>query len=175
MVAHGTAADLAHDDWGVAFCRGVDVAFFREPTAAADSAPVRLLERYGPDTHLAISHIRHATWGAVQLSNTQPFVRALGGTAHVFAHNGYLTGIDSSHLFGLGSDQPIGETDSERAFCALLKRMRGLWCSTGVPALQARMSLLTDFAADLRTLGTANFLYADSVVSQRSSEEGELI
>ena len=103
------------------------------------------------------------------------FVRAHGGTAHVFAHNGYLTGIDSSHLFGLGSDQPIGETDSERAFCSLLKRMRGLWCSTGVPALQARMSLLTDFAADLRTLDTANFLYADSVVSQCSSDESELI
>lgn len=161
LAARGTAADLAHDGWGVAFYQSADVALFREPVAAGESALVRFLERHGPCTHLAVSHIRHATWGAVQLANTQPFMRALGGNAHVFAHNGYLTQIDSCAAFELDTDRPVGQTDSELAFCALLARMRRLWGVAAVPALSKRMALLSAFAADLRALGAANFLYAD--------------
>jgi predicted glutamine amidotransferase len=161
LAARGRAADLAHDGWGVAFYQGSDAALFREPSAAADSALVRFLERHGPSTPLAVSHIRHATWGAVRFANTQPFMRELGGAAHVFAHNGYLSGIDSSPAFGLGLDLPVGQTDSEWAFCALLARLRGLWGTAGAPPLRDRMEVLAKFAADLRGLGAANFLYAD--------------
>lgn len=162
LAARGTAADLAHDGWGVAFYRGTDVALFREPSAAAESALVRFLENHGPSTHLVISHIRHATWGAVQLSNTQPFMRELSGNAHVFAHNGFLTDIDCCSKLALGADKPMGQTDSELAFCALLARMRPLWGADRLPTLAARMALLSVFAADLRALGAANFLYADA-------------
>lgn len=161
LAARGTTADLAHDGWGVAFYQGADAALFRESVAAADSALVRFLERNGPSTQLAVSHIRHATWGAVQFSNTQPFIRELGGHTHTFAHNGYLTQIDSCRALALVMDTPIGQTDSELAFCALMTRMRRLWGDAGVPSLAARMSLLAIFAKDLRTLGAANFLYAD--------------
>jgi predicted glutamine amidotransferase len=155
---------LAHDGWGVAFYQGLDAALFKEPSAAAESAMVRFLERHGPSTQLAVSHIRHATWGTVQFSNTQPFMREVGGRPHIFAHNGYLTEIDVCNVFGDGVDMPIGNTDSELAFCALLARMRPLWSGSGVPSLAARMSLLAMFAADLRMLGAANFLYADGDV-----------
>lgn len=161
LASHGGAAGIAHDGWGVAFYQGEDVALFREPTAAADSALVRFLESHGPSTNLAISHIRHATWGAVKFSNTQPFTRELGGHTHVFAHNGYLTGIEESNVLTLGVDRPVGQTDSERAFCVLLARMRTLWDGTDLPSLEARITLLAMFAADLRLLGAANFLYAD--------------
>jgi predicted glutamine amidotransferase len=165
LAARGGRADLAHDGWGVAFYQGSDVALFKEPAAAAGSGLVQFLEQHGPSTNLALSHIRHATWGAVQYANTQPFTRELGGYAHVFAHNGYLTGIESSSALAQGAEppayRPIGQTDSELAFCALLARMRRLWDASGVPALPARMALLTNFAADLRRLGAANFLYAD--------------
>jgi predicted glutamine amidotransferase len=161
LASHGGAAGIAHDGWGVAFYQGADVALFREPTAAADSALVRFLECHGPSTKLAVSHIRHATWGAVQFSNTQPFIRELGGHSHVFAHNGYLAGIDTSPLFALGAARPVGQTDSEHAFCALLARMRLLWGNAGLPSVEARLTLLAAFAADLRALGAANFLYAD--------------
>ncbi len=161
LASHGGAAGIAHDGWGVAFYQGADVALFREPKAAADSALVRFLEGHGPSTKLAVSHIRHATWGAVQFSNTQPFMRELGGRSHVFAHNGYLAGIDTNSLFALGADRPVGQTDSEHAFCALLARMRLLWGNAGPPPLEARLALLAAFAADLRELGAANFLYAD--------------
>lgn len=161
LALHGSVAGLAHDGWGVAFYQGTDVALFREPTAAADSALVRFLEHHGPATHLTLSHIRHATWGPVQLSNTQPFVRELGGRTHAFAHNGYLTGIDTSTILTLGIDRPIGQTDSERAFCVLLARLRALSHNGELPSIEARMVIVATFAADLRVLGAANFLYSD--------------
>lgn len=150
-----------HDGWGVAFYQGEDVALFREPAAASDSALVRYLETQGPSTPLAISHIRHATRGTVALANTQPFVRELGGRTHVFAHNGDLPGIEGSAVLALGSYRPVGQTDSEHAFCALLARLRTLWDGADPPSLEARLSLLATFASDLRAFGPANFLYAD--------------
>lgn len=162
LAGHGSPTGSTRDGWGVAFYQGDDVALFREPGAAGDSALVRYLESQGPATGLAISHIRHATQGAVRLSNTQPFVRQLGGRAHVFAHNGDLTGVAAIDGAGAGHWQPVGDTDSERAFCALLARVEPLWTrARGVPSLQARLSLVADFAAGLRQLGPANFLYAD--------------
>lgn len=161
LAARGSATAGTRDGWGVAFYQGADAALFREPAAAGDSALVRFLEGQGPDTNLAISHIRHATRGAVQLSNTQPFVRELGGRTQVFAHNGDLPGIERNEAFTLGTHRPVGQTDSEHAFCALLARMSGLWEGVVAPSLEARMTLVAAFAADLRALGPANFLYAD--------------
>ncbi|MEO5694533.1 MAG: class II glutamine amidotransferase, partial [Usitatibacter sp.] len=135
-----------------------------EPGAAGDSALVRYLELHGPSTHLAISHIRHATRGAVRFSNTQPFMRELGGRMHVFAHNGDLPGIEGSAVLAPGPYRQLGQTDSEAAFCALMARMRRLWDGGDMPSLQARMSLVAAFACDLRALGPANFLYADGEV-----------
>jgi len=161
LASRGAEAGTTHDGWGVAFYQGHDAALFREPRAAADSVLVRYLEDHGPSTNLAISHIRHATRGAVSFSNTQPFMRELGGRLHVFAHNGDLPGIEESAVLAMGPYRQVGQTDSEHAFCALLARMRTLWQGAGLPSLQSRMSLLAAFAADLRALGPANFLYAD--------------
>jgi predicted glutamine amidotransferase len=88
LAARGGQGMSSRDGWGVAFYQDIDVALFREPFAAGDSDLVRYLESHGPSTKLAISHIRHATRGAVTLANTQPFARELGGRMHVFAHNG---------------------------------------------------------------------------------------
>jgi predicted glutamine amidotransferase len=162
LAAHSGAASTTRDGWGVAFYQGNDVALFREPMAASDSALVRFLQSHGTSTSLAISHIRHATRGAVDLSNTQPFVRELGGRAHVFAHNGNLVGIDHDGNLGFDRYRPIGTTDSEHAFCALLERIHGLWKSAcPAPTIQQRHSVVAQFATDLSRLGPANFLYTD--------------
>ena len=162
LASRGSPTGGTRDGWGVAFHQGDDVALFREPGAAGDSALVRFLESHGPATGLAISHIRHATQGSVRLANTQPFVRQLGGRTHVFAHNGDLSGVGTADGMNAGRWQPVGDTDSERAFCALLAQVEPLWAqAAGVPSLQARLSLLADFATGLRRLGPANFLYSD--------------
>ena len=52
-----------------------------------------------------------------------PFSRELGGRSWVFAHNGKLPGVTEDPRFTLGRFRPIGETDSEHAFCFLLDRV----------------------------------------------------
>ena len=162
LSSHSGIPDNSRDGWGAAFYQDSDVALFREPSAAQDSALVRFLGTHGPRTALAISHIRHATRGVVALENTQPFVRVLVGRAHVFAHNGNLPLIEQDERFSVSRYRPIGTTDSEHAFCALLARIDALWDTTpSPPRLEDRLSVVAAFAADLRTLGPANFLYAD--------------
>lgn len=161
LASHGAIDGTSPDGWGVAFYQGQDVALFRDAAPAADSALVRYLETAGPGTELALSHIRRATQGAVTLANTQPFVRELGGRTHVFAHNGNLPGIWDSAAMAMGRYRPVGQTDSEHAFCALMARMAPLWDEATPPSLQARLSALAAFATGLRALGPANFLYAD--------------
>ena len=88
-------------------------------------------------------------------------MRELGGRTHAFVHNGDLPGIYRSESLTIGPYRPVGQTDSEHAFCALLARLSALWEADGPPPLDARLSVLTTFAAELRSFGPANFLYAD--------------
>jgi predicted glutamine amidotransferase len=164
LAARSGLGHSSRDGWGAAFYQGSDAALFREPVAASDSPLVRMLENQDPSTQMAISHIRHATLGAISLANTQPFVRELGGHTHVFAHNGHLPGIGQDGRFALRHFHPVGETDSEQAFCALLDRLQSLWQAGDPPALEARLAVVRAFAAELRELGPANFLYADGAV-----------
>jgi glutamine amidotransferase len=165
LASRSGPASGTRDGWGAVYYQGNDVAQFRELVAASNSPLVRFLEQQGPSTTLAISHIRRATLGAVTFSNTQPFVRELAGRIHVFAHNGHLPGIARSQGLAFNHYHPVGDTDSEHAFCALLERMHGLWARTATPpSIQARLDVVAQFAADLRPLGPANFLYADAEV-----------
>jgi glutamine amidotransferase len=161
LAAHGSPTGRYRDGWGAAFYQGADVALFREPAAAGDSALVRFIETQGPSTALAISHIRRATQGVVSLANCQPFARELAGRMHVFAHNGHVPSLEHSPILGFSGHHPVGTTDSEQAFCALLERIGSLWGSAAPPPLEARLAVVAQFAADLRALGPANFLYAD--------------
>ena len=162
LSSHSAAPGVSRDGWGVAYYQGQDVALFREPGAASDSSLVRYLESQGPETSLAISHIRHATQGAVSLANSQPFVRECAGKMQAFAHNGDLAGIEQSGLHLPDRYRPVGSTDSEIAFCALLERLSQACGPSRKPlSLDQRLDLVAAFAADLRPLGPANFLYAD--------------
>ena len=137
----------------------------KEPLPASDSACVRFIQDHPFSSSLVLSHIRTATQGAHILSNCQPFVRELGGAMHVFAHNGDLDHQRLRDQLPLGFHLPVGDSDSEYAFCALLGRLADLWpMTTGVPAFSERMSIVSAFAQELRGLGPANFLYADGDV-----------
>jgi glutamine amidotransferase len=71
---------------------------------------------------IVISHVRLASIGEPAYFNTHPFVRELFGREWVFAHNGTIRGKMPNPRFY----EPIGETDSERAFCLILDRLREL-------------------------------------------------
>ncbi|MEO6986647.1 MAG: class II glutamine amidotransferase [Paralcaligenes sp.] len=159
---HGGLDGPHKDGWGVAWYEGADVRLVKEPLAARSSACLGFIQNHPFRSSLVVSHIRKATQGGLTLANSQPFVRELGGCMHVFAHNGDLGGALLRSSYSLGTYRPVGETDSEYAFCAMLGRLSRLWRKGNlVPPLTARFALITEFAASLRTLGPANFLYAD--------------
>ena len=151
------------DGWGVAYFDDQDVFLLRESRPAAESGLVRFMEKHGPTSDLVISHIRQATQGKLALRNTQPFQRELGGRAHVFAHNGDMPSIKDECCLDSHRFRPIGDTDSEFAFCCLLQRLEKLWDreTEEPPSVESRLEIVTDFAARLRPLGPFNFVYSD--------------
>ncbi|MEM8748788.1 MAG: class II glutamine amidotransferase [Pseudomonadota bacterium] len=160
---HGGLTHKNKSGWGIAYFEGEDVFLVKEPLPASDSGLARYISEEGRKSDCVIAHVRLATIGEPQLKNTHPFRRALAGRMHVFAHNGTLKGIHDDHDATALYHQPIGDTDSEMAFCILMDRMRELWmkASPEMPAVDARMQLFAAFATEMKQRGSANFLYSD--------------
>ncbi len=157
---HGGLTGPHADGWGIAFYDDGDVRLIREPEAAAESEWLSFVKNHQIHSTTVISHIRKATMGPRCLKNTQPFCRELGVRKHIFAHNGDLFGVER---LAFGSCRPVGDTDSERAFCHLLHRLEPLWLhGRQLPSIDERAEVVADFAASLREFGSANFLYSDS-------------
>jgi len=163
LAQRGGATGPHRDGWGIAYYAGRDARLIKEPAPASDSACVRFIEGHDLRSPIVISHIRKATHGEAVLHNTQPFARELGGRLHVFAHNGDLG--DAYRALEIDRWRPIGDTDSEHAFCSLLERLAPLWQQPQQPpAVAARLEVLAGFAAALRPMGPANFIYSDADV-----------
>ena len=174
---HGGLTDKHKDGWGIAWYDAGDALLVREPRAAAESASLQFARQQGIGSRFVLSHIRRATKGDVVFRNTQPFARELGGRLHVFIHNGMLEDIMQQHTLSRRF-QPIGETDSEYAFCLLMDRMAAIWTTPhAIPSHEARLEVFAGFAADMARLGPANFIYCDGDViiahgHKRSHEDG---
>ena len=180
LAEHGGKTAQHKDGWGIAFFDEKDARILKDTASASQSQWVHFVEQQELRSTFVISHIRLATDGAIAIKNTQPFGREMGGRMHVFAHNGHVPGIKNLDRFRSDSFRPIGETDSEIAFCALLQRIKPLWndCDT-IPDLQARLGVVADFATDLGQFGPANFLYCDGEVlfahgHRRTQADGEV-
>lgn len=124
---HGGLEGPHKDGWGLAYYEGNDVRVIKEPKPAARGDWFQFVKQHEIRSKLIFSHIRKATRGGVNISNTQPFVRELAGRMHLFAHNGDLPGISENKMLRYERFHPVGTTDSEQAFCALMERMGCLW------------------------------------------------
>lgn len=168
------------DGWGIANYVDGDVRLVKEAAVARDSACLQFIEQHPMRTTLLLSHIRRATQGTTAVRNCQPFMRELGGAMHVFAHNGHLDRAALQRLASSDEFRPVGETDSELAFCILLARLRPLWrAAAAPPAIDARRQVVAAFASELRELGPANFLYTDGDAlfahgHKRTQDDGEV-
>ena len=158
---HGGASAPHKDGWGIAFYDGRDLRRIREPDSAARSPCIEFIKSHKYPSNMVISHLRMATSGPVCLRNTQPFSREMGGRMHLFAHNGDLPNIHTRQDLPLSIHRPIGDTDSELAFCHLMHLLRGIWLDEVPPDLSDRYLVLTTFASRIRSLGSANFIYSD--------------
>jgi transglutaminase-like putative cysteine protease/predicted glutamine amidotransferase len=110
------------DGWGIGcYPDGEPAALVLKEAAPAQgsirSALVSAWERL--ESSIFVVHIRTATWGALTEANTQPFQRAWGRREWMIAHSGSL----EHKLEGELRFEPVGSTDSEQIFCALLARI----------------------------------------------------
>ncbi|WP_082616656.1 class II glutamine amidotransferase [Massilia sp. Root418] len=150
----GGRTDTHHDGWGIAFFEGAGVRHFVDHQAAVESPIAELIKRYPIKSRNVIAHIRKATQGQVALENCHPFVRELWGRYWVFAHNGDLKEF---HPALDGAFRPVGNTDSERAFCYILQSLRARFGDLQ-PEREALRAVLQELVHGIAAHGTFNMM-----------------
>ena len=155
--ARGGATDVHSDGWGIAFFEGRGTRVFLEPKPSCTSPLAELVRQYPIHSKNVIAHIRKATQGVVGLENTHPFMRELWGRYWIFAHNGNL--LDFTPELD-GCFIPVGLTDSERAFCWLLQKLRRRFGGTP-PAPADLFVAIHELTLEIARHGEFNFLLSN--------------
>jgi glutamine amidotransferase len=149
-------ADEHKDGFGIAFFEGRGVRCFVDDKSARVSPMAETIGRYPIKSENVVAHIRKATQGRVALENTHPFVRELWGRYWVFAHNGDLKGFQPRLHAAF---RPVGDTDSERAFCWMLQELAKAHAS--VPSVGELSATLRELAPAIAAHGTFNFMLSN--------------
>lgn len=152
----GGHTDHHGDGWGIAFFEHKGLRHFVDHQSACDSPVAELIRHYPIKSRNVIAHIRKATQGEVALENCHPFVRELWGRYWVFAHNGDLTSF-SPRLHG--GFRPVGNTDSELAFCWLMQELAK--SHANVPDVHELTLTLRELTPQIAKHGTFNFLLSN--------------
>ena len=157
LVQRGGGTGPHKDGWGITFYEGKGCRTFKDPQPSFNSPIARLVQDYPIKSCSVIAHIRQANRGEVALENTHPFTRELWGRNWTFAHNGQLKGYKSLET---GNFRPVGDTDSEYAFCWLLHRLTQRYPRT--PGnMTAMFRYVAELAGELRNKGVFNMLLSD--------------
>jgi predicted glutamine amidotransferase len=149
-------ADEHQDGFGIAFFEDRGLRLFIDPESARRSPVAQMVKDYPIRSRNVIAHIRKATYGSVALQNCHPFVRELWGRYWVFAHNGDLHGY-APPLHG--QFRPVGDTDSERAFCWLMQELAKAHAS--VPTVEELSCTLRELLPRPAAHGTFNMLLSN--------------
>jgi glutamine amidotransferase len=151
-----TRADEHKDGFGIGFFEGRGARLFVDAKSARESPVAELVKTWPIHSHNVIAHIRKATQGVVALENTHPFARELWGRTWVFAHNGDLKDF-RPRLHG--HFRPVGDTDSEHAFCWLMQELAK--AHAGVPAVAELGCTLRELLPQLHRHGSFNMLLSN--------------
>lgn len=154
--ARGGLTDHHRDGWGIAFFEGRGVRVFLDPAPSSHSPIAELVRNYPIHSLNVVAHIRKATHGDIRLENTHPFQRELWGRYWIFAHNGHLLDYQPK----LNSRfQPVGTTDSERAFCHILQTLAERFPNQ--PSPRELFQALRELAIEISAHGEFNFLLSN--------------
>lgn len=152
----GGLTDHHADGWGIAFFEGRGCRLYLDDKPSSNSPVATLVRTYPIKSRNVIAHIRKATHGEINLANTHPFMREMWGQYWIFAHNGDLKGYSPA----LGQYyQPVGTTDSEAAFCAILEALRQRF--TTPPSVEVMWDAIQGLAAEIRSHGVFNFMLSN--------------
>jgi predicted glutamine amidotransferase len=153
------------DGWGLSGYSAKRAVYFErraesitEDKQRVDAAADKAANTQSP---VIIAHIRKASEGARNVSNSHPF----HSRDWIFAHNGTVFGANAS--FPLQDSQPQGDTDSERLFLWILEHIRTAENSTA-----ALIALLKKYRPEL-VYSALNFLMTDGTTLWVYREYGE--
>jgi transglutaminase-like putative cysteine protease/predicted glutamine amidotransferase len=161
---HAGAATRAPVGWGLAWYpeREAAALVVKDPAAIGENPLTRLLhdwDRFQSD--ILVCHVRGPGLRNTE-ADTQPFTRAHAGRTWVFAHAGDLA-AEAVRRLPLGEPpvfEPIGRTDSERVFCALLTLAR----ARGARRLaEVGWELLHEWLRAVNAHGTLTLLLSDGL------------
>lgn len=141
------------DGFGIAFFEDKACRLFVDNQSAVESPIAELVRNYPIKSRNVIAHIRKATQGKINLENSHPFSRELWGRQWIFAHNGDLKDFLPELS---GRFTPVGNTDSERAFCYLLDQLVKHF-GYDEPKLDQIFDLLAEISPSIAEHGTFNF------------------
>jgi glutamine amidotransferase len=147
------------DGWGLAYYHDDRVQVIKEAQSANNSDLFDFMERY-TRSQTVIAHVRRSTRGVPSYVNTHPFYRRLktatSDREFAFAHNGTLTQLEKLQFEQF---EPLGETDSEQAFCYLLdilsKREVSSWNESDFEVIESTLREIND------GLNTLNCIFSD--------------
>ncbi|MDW2031311.1 class II glutamine amidotransferase [Vibrio sp. 665] len=157
LMQRGGRTGPHRDGWGITFYEGKGFRTFKDPKPSCESKIAELVQNYPIKSRAVVSHIRQANRGGVNLENTHPFTRELWGRYWTFAHNGQLSGYQDLHT---GRHRPVGETDSELAFCWLLKQMEDRYPEPPKD-MESVFLYVAKCCDELREKGVFNMLLSD--------------
>lgn len=160
--ARGGRTDEHKDGWGIAFYRGAGCQLFTDHLPSIHSPIAELIKRNPIKSKNIIAHIRKATQGPIVLENSHPFMREQWGQYWTFAHNGDLKNFAPELE---GQFYPVGETDSERAFCYMMNSLRARFPgATRTPQLSDLFDAVAELAQEISTYGAFNFMLSNGDV-----------
>ncbi|RLV58648.1 class II glutamine amidotransferase [Parashewanella curva] len=159
LVERGGVTGPHVDGWGIAFYEGKGNRIFKDVKPSCDSHIAGLIKSYPIKSVSVISHIRQANRGEVSLENTHPFNRVLWGKNWTYAHNGQLTGYEDQ----LNPQYfiPVGETDSELAFCWIMEKVTERFGDKEPEDLIPVFNYIAELANELRRFGVFNMILTD--------------
>ena len=147
------------DGWGITFYEGKGSRTFKDACPSSESHIAKLIQSYPIKSEVVVSHIRQANRGCVSLENTHPFTRELWGRYWTYAHNGQLS--DYEDKFIVSRFQPVGDTDSEQAFCWILEEVVKKFGEQEPKELKPVFTFIAGLADEIRALGVFNMILSD--------------
>ena len=156
------------DGWGLAFYKDDRLQVIKEAHSATNSSLYDFMEKY-THSRTIISHVRRSTRGIPSYLNTHPFYRRVRtdflDSEFAFAHNGTLTQLEKLRF---RKNNPLGETDSEQAFCHLLdvlsERKTSVWTDSDFEVIESNLREINDGKNTLNCIfsdGSYLFCYSD--------------
>jgi predicted glutamine amidotransferase len=147
------------DGWGITFYEGKGSRTFKDACPSSVSHIAQLIKSYPIKSEVVLSHIRQANRGCVSLENTHPFTRELWGRYWTYAHNGQLSDYDEKLV--VSRFQPVGDTDSELAFCWIMEQVLVRFGDKAPADMRAVFKFIAGLADEMRTLGVFNMILSD--------------